>query len=122
MFDQSASDIGAPRGAGGGVGGGGIREGNGMDENAGGSIPRERVGTGVTLLFRRYRFSRSLAAFDLIYSFMRCEAISHRTGSFGASRGALRCTFGSVSPALFSFDHEFLQRQPHLYIVLSPLL
>ena len=28
-------DIGASRGAGGGVGGGGVREGNGIDENAG---------------------------------------------------------------------------------------
>ena len=47
------SDIGASRGAGGGVGGGGVREGNGMDENARSSIPAECVGTGVKLLFRR---------------------------------------------------------------------
>jgi hypothetical protein len=53
MFVQSVSDIGVSRGAGGGVGGGGVREGNGIDENAGRSIPREWVGTGVKLLFRR---------------------------------------------------------------------
>jgi len=47
------SDIGASRGAGGGVGCVGVREGNGMDENAVRSIPAEWVGTGVMLLFRR---------------------------------------------------------------------
>jgi len=46
-------DIGASRGAGGGGGGGGVREGKGMDENAGRRIPRESVGTGVALVFRR---------------------------------------------------------------------
>jgi hypothetical protein len=50
---QSASDIGASRRAGGRGGGGGVREGDGMDENAGRSILREWVATGVTLLFRR---------------------------------------------------------------------
>src|SRR5882757_7549671 len=74
-----------------------------MLENAGRSIPGEWVGTGVKLLFRRSRISRSLAAFDLICSFVCCEAISHRIGSFGASRGAFRCTFGSVSPSTLLF-------------------
>lgn len=70
-----------------------------MDENVGRSTPGEWVGIGERLLFRRLRFSRSLAAADLIRSFVCCEAISHRKGSFGASRGAFRCTFGSVSPS-----------------------
>ena len=53
IFVQSASEMGASHGAGGGQGGEGVREGNGMEENAGRSIQREVVGTNVTLLFRR---------------------------------------------------------------------
>ena len=53
IFVQSASDMGASRGAGGGVGGGGVREGNRMEENFGRSIRREGVGIGERLLFRR---------------------------------------------------------------------
>ena len=41
IFVQSPSEMGASRGAGGGVGGEGVREGNRMEENAGWFIRRE---------------------------------------------------------------------------------
>ena len=97
------SDMAALAGAGGGVGGGGVWEGNETDENVGESTPGEWDGKGGRLLLRRWRFSRSLAAADLIRSFVCCEAISHRTGSFGAIRGAFLCTFGSASPSTLLF-------------------
>jgi hypothetical protein len=107
------SDIAAVVEAGGGAGGGGVWEGNEIDENVGRSTSGEWNGTGERRLFRRWRFSLSLAAANLIRSFVFCEAISHRTGPSGASRGAFRCTFGSASPSALLFRTLVSAETPH---------